>query len=729
MTVRRSYLYAAASVGLLLALAGLLLAARGAAGGWTASVPLADLPAALTRVIPWLALFVIGLVVFGVAWGLANRAARPLTLAGAAERGAVSRKAVLYGGQLATLAVTAGLAVLALRGSALHLFAQAGLGPEAVGWPVPQAESAVLAFLLWIYLRYETLHDGDLGREQGLAVGWRRGYTYLVALGGLALSIGGAGEFVRSIIALGIAPLAPDAPWREPMAGAAAAVLVGIPLAATAWRWSTRAAEARPGPEMNALSRVLLRYIGLFIGAVFTLVSLNYLINDIILLILGQPAGEWWGYALAYFPAALVLWLTFSSGIQGDRARGGESPRTARIRRIVRYTITALALAAFWLGLVEVVRLVLQVALARQAGNAGFSDELRVRFALATALVLVGAPAWWGHWWPLHARARLNTPAGHHERASTIRRVYLFAVVLLAAALFVFSIGFGAFLGLNLDAATSVSDVFAALAGAIASAIVALLWGGSHALVLRGDERLLARDAMEAERQRTQKAAPPRAVLPHAAPRPGVPAQAAAPAVLPAARVAASAVAPRRYRREDLPSLPDVAPIAPLPPVEAPLSQAATVPLASHVTTALSATDERARAVAVVDGVDGAAGAALIAVLRRALPDLLIWPVGLNAAAQIAMVNALGDGMPPAVPAAALELATLILGPADIVMPGGMEGEVTDEVLAAVGRSQAAVLLLPPRDVRVHWVGEPEQSLTEWAEQAAREVEQALATR
>ncbi len=716
MTVRRS-LYVVAFAGLLLFVAGLLLAVRSSSGGWTGGIALADVPAALMGSIPWLALALVGVIVFGVAWGMTNRGARPLTLAGAAERGLPARKATLYMGQLLLLAAAVAFAVLMLRGAALQLFAGLGLGPDEAppGWPVAQALVALLSLLAWGYLRYETLRDDDLGREQGPAVGWRRAYTYLAALGGLALSVGGMGEFIRSVIALGIQPLAPDAPWRVPMAGAVAALVVGVPLAAMAWRWSTRGAAARPAPEMNALSRVLLRYAALLAGALVTLLALGYLIHDVILLILGQRAGQWWGHALAYFPPMLVLWLTFSSGIQGDRARGGESPRTARIRRVVRYTITALALAAFWLGLTEVARLVLQMALARQAGNVELDAAWRGRFALATALVLVGAPGWWGHWWPLHVRARLNTPGGHNERASGIRRVYLFAVVLIGAAVLVFSLGFGVFLGLNLDGVTTVGGVLGALAGAIAGAAIALVWAASHALVLRGDERLLTRDAAEAERQRAYK--PP---VVAASVVPAAPAVAQSPVSPPAVEPLAQPVAagaPLRYRREDLPSLLPAA-----ASLTAEIESIAPTPTES----ASAAAGEPVHAVAVVDGANGVAGAALVAGLRRALPDLVIWPVGLNAAAQVEMLAALGDGTPPAVPATALGTVSLILGPADIVTPGGMDGEVTDEIFAAISASPATVFLLPPRDARLQWIAVPEWSLAQWVDHAVVEVQQAF---
>jgi hypothetical protein len=108
------------------------------------------------------------------------------------------------------------------------------------------------------------------------------------------------------------------------------------------------------------------------------------------------------------------------------------------------------------------------------------------------------------------------------------------------------------------------------------------------------------------------------------------------------------------------------------------------------------------------------------------LPDLVIWPVGLNAAAQVEMLAALGDGTPPAVPATALESVSLILGPADIVTPGGMDGEVTDEVFAAISASPATVFLLPPRNARLQWIAAPEWSLAQWVDHAVLEVQLAL---
>jgi hypothetical protein len=127
-------------------------------------------------------------------------------------------------------------------------------------------------------------------------------------------------------------------------------------------------------------------------------------------------------------------------------------------------------------------------------------------------------------------------------------------------------------------------------------------------------------------------------------------------------------------------------------------------------------------AVAVVDGGDGRIGALLIDALRRQLPQVNLWPVGLNDAAQEAMDGALGLPVLPDVPLDALEQAMAILGPNDIVIPGGLSGEVPPELAAAVVESPARKILLPSEDPRLRWVAAPAWSAERWVQKAVAEV-------
>lgn len=679
---RRAYFYAASLIGFLASLAGLSFAIRhaliGLAEGQSPTVALLG-----GTGLWWLLLAVVALVIWLGHWIPANLAARPLTMAGALERASFARKAYFFFGQFAALAAAVVQTGLALRAILLLLLGGAVEdGAPGVGEALALAAGSALALVAWGYLRWENGRDDDLGRETGVILYLRRFYVYLFAFLGLALAFGGAGELVRAVVSLLARPLDASTPWREPLAAAAAALIVGLPLSLLAWRTAHRAARVAPAAEVNALDRVILRYGGLALGAAVTLLSFGYLIEQLALLILRQPREALsqlpllgaldWTYAIAYLPAAVITWASFADGIREDVALGGEAARTATVRRLICYVIAAVTLAAFWFGLTEFARLILQVVLGSPQGAPTFIADWWSRFARATALVLVAAPAWWGHWWSQQVRARMLGAAGHAERTSLIRRVYLWAIVLVGAVLTVAALGFAAFLALNWSVASASGSGRAAVAGAAAAAGVALFWTATHGLVLRGDLRWLAAESatpvvteVKAEVEKVEVSPSPSAPAP---------------------------TGPRRYRREDLAAL-------------AAGAGSATSP----------------RPLAVIDGGDGAIGGALVAALRQARPDIPLWPIGLNAAAQVAMLNALGGDMAPAVPPDALGRVAAILGPADILAAGGLDGEVTADLAAAVAGSPARVLLLPPRDPHLRWVAAPEWPLSRWVENAVIE--------
>jgi hypothetical protein len=431
---------------------------------------------------------------------------------------------------------------------------------------------------------------------------------------------------------------------------------------------------------------VLLRYAGLFFGTVVTLASLGYMLDEIFRFVLRLPFGPYWPAALAYLPVALITWLACAGGIRHDVALGGESARTGAIRRLVRYTVAALALAAFWFGLAEFARLILLALMGVRPADLAATAREWERFARAAAAVFICAPAWWGHWWSQQVRARAAGPAGQVERASLVRRFYLYAIVLIGACVALAALGFMAFLLLNRQAAGETAvRAGTATAGAVAG--VALLWTFAHLLTLRGDRRWQLADS----RWRMADGNPQTVAL--------QPAGTAVPATGPQA---AAVAGPRRFQRDTLPSPEDAL-------------------------RAREAAERRARAaLAVIDGADGIMGAALLMALRKALPDAVLWPVGLNAAAQVAMLNALDDRTPPAVPGDALSQATAILGPSDILLAGGLSDEVTPDLIAALTASPARLLLLPPRDPRLRWVAAPDWPLERWVENAVIEATNAI---
>jgi hypothetical protein len=381
--------------------------------------------------LPWLVLFALATATWLFHIIMANREARPLTMAGASERAAAERKMYLYGGRLVVIAILAGQLWLFARAVVLA-FLDGGVDGlrVAAGQPAGLALGVLAAFGYWFDLHREAKADGDLGQERGGAVGWRRLYTYGAALGGAVLAFAGGAELIRVAIRILMTPLSGDTSWHAPAAGALAALVIGLPLASLAWRAANRAASFHPPVETNALSRVLLRHGGVFVSTLIALVTFGYLIEQVILRAIGRPDGVAgqpllgafdWTWALAYLPAAALTWISFAGGVRLDAEWGGEKPRTAAIRRVVRYLLTGASLAAFWYGLTEFTRLILQVFLGADTSAATAAQWVQ-RFATSAAFLLVGAPAWWGHWWSQQIRARGEDALAVGERASRVRR-------------------------------------------------------------------------------------------------------------------------------------------------------------------------------------------------------------------------------------------------------------------------------------------------------------------
>jgi hypothetical protein len=359
--------------------------------------------------------------------------------------------------------------------------------------------------------------------------------------------------------------------------------------------------------------------------------------------------------ALAFW--GFLRWNATQDGDFGDEVVASTTVAGASWPRLYYYGGAAVTLALFLAGLMELLRIILGVATGIAATDVALAAN-RARFAQAAAFALVGAPAWWALWWAQQTRAAGSDAA----RRAGLRRVYLYAIIFVAAVAFFFGLGmsiFGALTGRDLAIVTTWAPI----------ALIALICLVGHLLTLRADERALA----------------------EAAPRDfGRPAQAEAAAL--GGPIAAAVVQPRHFPRAALPPAPQSA----RPPI-----------------------------ILVVDGRDGALGAKLISALAAGLPHAILWPLGLNAAAHVALLNVLGGG-PPAVPADAPARAALIVGPSDMLIPGGLAGEVTADVAAAIAASPATRLLLPPRDPGLRWVAAPAWPMERWVENAVIEAANAL---
>ena len=200
---RRRYLYTVALLSYIVLLVSLIMSSREVIRLLLADSPARDWLLVLPRSAlgPWLLATSVAAIIWGIHWHLANRPARALTMSAAVERASAVRKAYLYLGQGVALALVVAQAWRAVA-DAIKL----GLGlsvaepAQVLAHLVALVVGAIIAFIFWGYLRWETVRDGDFGREPGQAANWRRAYLYLAALTGSMMAIAGAGESVRRLL-------------------------------------------------------------------------------------------------------------------------------------------------------------------------------------------------------------------------------------------------------------------------------------------------------------------------------------------------------------------------------------------------------------------------------------------------------------------------------------------------------------------------------------------------
>ncbi|MCU0501119.1 MAG: DUF5671 domain-containing protein [Anaerolineae bacterium] len=500
-----------------------------------------------------------------------------------------------------------------------------------------------------------------------------RGRTliYTIALLGLLTMLASATMLGGELVLLGAARISiTDALFELAFGAQAAWSWLGIAGGAV-WGIASLVIWRRKRPDEHALAA---RKAYLSIGQGVALAALFAQAVRLITGLLTPIKPDAWPAEALGLLVGIAIALAFWAFLRATAAQDGDFGREigagAGWRRGVYYSLAAVALAALLVGLSGLLQIILQTVLGVGVIDAATATQNQARFAQVAALALAGAPIWWGCWWSQQSLARLPGDIGRRERYSRVRRLYLYAILLIAAIAFFFGAGMS-ILGLVTGRGMANAATWAPIAA------VAFVCLGGHLWVLRGDERTQADGRRETEDATIAPVA--------------IPATTAGGTVIndtTAAGVAAVAVAsgPRRYEREALPP----AAVRPRP------------------------------IILVIDGGDGAFGARLLVALAAALPEAVLWPMGLNPSAQAAMAKALGGVATTALPDAPAR-ATLIIGPSDMVVPGGLGGEVSAQLAAAVAAGPGRKLLLPPRELALRWVAAPDWSEERWIENAVIE--------
>ena len=138
--------------------------------------------------------------------------------------------------------------------------------------------------------------------------------------------------------------------------------------------------------------------------------------------------------------------------------------------------------------------------------------------------------------------------------------------------------------------------------------------------------------------------------------------------------------------------------------------------------------------VLVIDGQGGKIGALIVSEIRKRYPEAEVSAVGTNAAATAAMLKAGAHygatGENPVVVfrvVVAARKADVIIGPTGMVIADALLGEVTEKMAVAVGRSDAAKLLIPINKCNTVVVGVEEKPVAEYAAMAVEKLREYLA--
>ncbi len=432
------------------------------------------------------------------------------------ESRAALRKLFIYAA-LATTAYVSARALYHIIEGSFQLLLGAAPSEEELrpgGW-VAQFFHAGIHLILSLYFARLLQEDGDLGVERGWAGTWRRLFQLLVGLVALGLLLTGAADVLnfvwRALLEpFGAASLATVGTgwWQRGISGSLAAVLVG----ALVWRLTNlywNALMTAQPPEGRMALRRLYLYVATVLAAAITLVPVAMLLRlGVLFLFGGVDTGDIdiddLTTPLGLLPVGALAWRWHWLQVSAEAQRYGDSRESEFVRRLYYYAVAATGLLLLWIGLVDLVRALLDLAV---IGSISIEKGFRAhQFSSGVSLIAVGAPVWSLHWRTAQRVAEQDNEAGRAERASWPRRVYLYGIALVGALLILFELAQVVYRLLLWALGDPNADFFGAetLDGLVRAGTAAAFWA-VHLLAIRNDTRMVDEEAEAAARESEHK--------------------------------------------------------------------------------------------------------------------------------------------------------------------------------------------------------------------------------
>jgi len=474
LTVRRVYLYLVSAISLITiawALIGLtrLILSEGLGQGQI--IGLASL----------LATIIVGLPIFLFHWLMAQR----LAASNAEERTAPIRQLYFYVVMAAGATPIAANIYRLVDNGLLALVG--GIRQDYYPYDLTAAEhlAAILIWgVIWLYLwrQAKPLSNRRAANLPLLNFSIRRLYLLAFALGGLVTATWGSIGLLRILLQLSTGVV-----WQTPVANFSAQLIVGGSVWVAHWLLLQQDFNAGFPTEERSVLRKIYLYLAVFVYSVMALSSGTLLLKRLIELALGAPpSGEpllsQLSLPLPLLLVGAVLWAYHWYILQQDARQAPELPRQAGVRRIYAYLVAAVGLAVLLTGIVGLLTLLVDMLTQTATVSVGYYRE---QVALFVAMLLVGTPVWLLPWramqrlaiTPVAAEAA-GSATGSDERNSTVRKIYLYFYVLVAALAVFGSVGWFVFhiltalLGADLPA-DFLTQVFDAL---VISLLAAGVW-------------------------------------------------------------------------------------------------------------------------------------------------------------------------------------------------------------------------------------------------------------
>jgi hypothetical protein len=361
------------------------------------------------------AVTLVGLPVWAVHWGIAQRLARRH----GDERASAIRRLYLY----LAMAVLLVAAAIFVRRFLEDIIGALGSQPIEGASVLRATWESVLLLAFWVYHFRIAAADRAAVGETGASASLRRWYAYGLLLFGLAFLLFGARNLLQEIWVLIVQP-APEATPGGIIASALATMLTGLAVFGFHARWTSGGSIA--ADDRRSTLRAVAGFLALAVSVGLTLVGASQLLYYVLARGLGvqHPGGVSTSLLVALAgPASSVLvfgltWIWQRRQLARDAGQT-EAARQAGVRHLYTHLVAFFAIAAMAIGAAGLLWTLSDQVLNQLLGRP--TPEWRDHASLFITLALVGTPMWLTHW-----RAAPDLT----ERYSLSRRLYLYAALL-----------------------------------------------------------------------------------------------------------------------------------------------------------------------------------------------------------------------------------------------------------------------------------------------------------